>query len=128
MYTCKFAITTSVDGQENAMIRMGQFNISGGEFLLTYQEENASVSVSIKKGIVLIDRYGDYSLHLTLEQGKTVEGNIGIGDSSGTVLAKTHHIKYSMERGVFKLSLGYDLLFGDETQKMRLKLRGQIKG
>ena len=128
MYTCKFAITTSVDGQENAMIRMGQFNISGDEVLLTYQEEGAAVSIVLKKGIAVIDRRGDYSLHLTLEQGKTVEGNIGIGGSCGTVLAKTHHLKYSMERGVFKLSLGYDLLFGEETQKMRLKLRGQIKG
>ncbi len=127
MYTCKFAITTLVDGQENAMIRIGQLNISGGEISLMYQEESASVSIVLKKGIAVIDRRGDYSLHLTLEQGKTVEGNIGIGGSYGTVLAKTHHIKYSMDRGMFTLSLGYDLLFGDETQKMRLKLRGQIK-
>ena len=67
-------------------------------------------------------------MRLHLEEGKTKESGLGIGGAEGNVLTKTHRVKYSLERNVFKLSLRYDLIFmKDEVQKMKLNLKAQIK-
>ena len=127
MQACKLTITTAVDGQETTLARAGQIEISDGKATLTYQEETAQVSISLQKGEAVVERQGDYALTLFLQQGKTLEGKIGLGESSGVVAVKTYHVKYSIERNLFRLALRYDLLFGEGIQKMQLRIRAQIK-
>ena len=124
---CNFRITTTVDGQENTVLRSGQIEEVEDGFLLFYSEESANVTIRLGKGFAVIDRQGDYSLHILLKLGKTQEGLLGLGGSQGKVLVQTHHLKYGLEGRSFKLSVGYDLLFGEEKQKMRLHLRAQIR-
>ena len=124
---CNFKITTTVDGQENTVLRSGQIEELEDGFLLLYNEENAQVSIRLGKGFAVIERQGDYSLHILLKLGKTQEGLLGLGGSQGKVLVQTHHLKFGLDGRAFKLAAGYDLLFGEEKQKMRLHLRAQIR-
>ena len=76
----------------------------------------------------MIDRQGDYSLRLRLEEGKTTESFFGIGASEGKILVKTHRVKHLFEGVTLKLSLRYDLIFAEnEVQKMKLNATAQIK-
>ncbi len=128
MQVCNFIITSSIDGEENTVTRKGTIDICNDtDVLLRYDEENAKVCITLQKGLAVVDREGDYSLHLLLEQGKTTDGRIGLNASAGNVPVQTHRVKYSWERNVFKLSLGYALLFGEEKQKMQLNIRAQIR-
>ena len=127
MLDCKLTITTAVDGQETTLVRAGEIEILDETVSLTYREESAQVRVSLQKREAIIERRGDYVLLLPLQEGKTLEGKIGLGESAGSVAVKTYHVKYSVERNIFKLALRYDLLFGEEIQKMQLRIRAQIK-
>lgn len=128
MQACRFTITTAVDEKENTVIYYGKIDVSETMVVLTYEEGASQICITLQKGIALIDRQGDYSLRLHLEEGKTKESGLGIGGAEGNVLTKTHRVKYSLERNVFKLSLRYDLIFmKDEVQKMKLNLKAQIK-
>ena len=128
MQPCKFTITTSVDEKETTVIYEGKIDVSDTMVVLTYQEGGSQICITLQKGIALIDRQGDYSLRLRLEEGKVHESALGIGGAEGKVLTKAHRVKYSREGNVFKLSLRYDLIFmEDEVQKMKLNLKGQIK-
>lgn len=128
MQACEFKITTTVDEKENTIIYDGKIDVSDTMVVLTYQEGASQVCITLQKGVAFIDRQGDYTLRLHLEEGKLHESGLGIGGAEGNVLTKTHRVKYSLEGKVFKLSLRYDLIFmADEVQKMKLNLRGKIK-
>ncbi len=128
MQTCKFTITSAFDGEENTVIRQGKIEFSENTALLRYEEESAKVCITLQKGEAIIVRQGDYSLRLTLEQGKSTEGSIGLGGADGKIDIQTHTVKYTKERNVFKLALRYDLIFSqEERQKMQLNLRATIK-
>ena len=105
MQACRFTITTAVDEKENTVIYYGKIDVSETMVVLTYEEGASQICITLQKGIALIDRQGDYSLRLHLEEGKTKESGLGIGGAEGNVLTKTHRVKYSLERNVFKLSL-----------------------
>jgi uncharacterized beta-barrel protein YwiB (DUF1934 family) len=129
MQACKFIITTTVDEKENTVVHNGNLSVEDTMTKLTYAEERAHVCITLQKGIALIERQGDYTLRLRLEEGKTHVGVLGIGGAEGNVSIKTHRVKYSLENGVFKLSLGYDLIFsGKEIQKTKLNLKAHIRG
>jgi len=128
MQVCNFIITSSVDGDENTVMRKGTIEFcKSGDVLLRYDEENAKVCITLQKGVAIVDREGDYSLYLLLAQGKETDGRIGLNGSNGIVPVQTHRVKYSLEGSVFKLSLGYALLFGEEKQRMQLNLRAQVR-
>ena len=128
MQACKFTITTSVDGIENTVSHVGSIDVSEERVTLTYKENDSQVCITLQKGRAQIDRRGDYSLSLRLEEGKTLESALGIGGTEGGVFIKTHRVKYSLDGNIFKLSLRYDLIFSEEElQKMKLNLKGIIK-
>ena len=128
MQTCSFIIHSSVDGVESAVTRKGTIEFCDNQSVrLSYDEENARVCIALEKGLAVVDRAGDYTLHLILRQGKIEAGSLGLNGSDGNISVQTHRVKYSLEQNVFKLSLGYDLLFGEERQKMQLNLRVQIR-
>ena len=128
MQACKFTIITAVDEKENTVTYDGKIDIGDAIIVLLYEEGASQVCITLQKGVALIDRQGDYSLRLRLEEGKAKESGLGIGGSEGTILTKTHRVKYSFANNIFKLSLCYDLIFSEgEAQRMKLNLKGLIK-
>lgn len=128
MQPCKFAITTSIDEQENSVTYVGTINACEEGIHLAYKDGEANVSITLQKGVVIIDRQGDYALHMRLEEGKKTESLLSIGGSQGSVLTQTHYVKYALEGNRFRLSLRYDLIFSEaEIQKTKLNLKGQIR-
>ena len=127
MQACRFTITTSVDETENTITREGTIQIEDGVCTLRYKEENAMVGITLQKGTARIDRDGDYSLQMRLEEGKITQSLLSIGGTQGEIVTKTHRVKYAQEGKIFKLSLCYDLIFSEEVQKTKLNLKGQIK-
>lgn len=128
MQSCKFTITTSVDEQENTVVYDGKIDLGEVNTVLTYEDGGSRVCITLQKGMAFIDRQGDYSLRLRLEEGETHESGLGINGAEGKVFTRAHRVKYTFDRNIFKLSLRYDLIFTEnEVQKMKLNLKAQIK-
>ena len=128
MQTCKFTITTAVDGEENTLIKQGSIDFSQEGVVLRYEDEGAKVCIRLQKGKADVLRQGDYSLSLPLEEGKTTDGRLGLGGADGTIAVQTYTVKYAKDGKVFKLALRYDLLFSrEERQRMQLNLRATLK-
>jgi uncharacterized beta-barrel protein YwiB (DUF1934 family) len=128
MQSCKLTITTSVDEQENTVVYDGKIDKGEANTVLTYEDGASRVCITLQKGVAFIDRQGDYSLRLRLEEGETHESNLGINGAEGKVFTRAHRVKYTLDRNIFKLSLRYDLIFTEnEVQKMKLNLKAQIK-
>ena len=122
MQACKVTIATTVDGKTTEIVRDGEMSIENNGVKLRYTEENAQVLLCYEKGEVVIDRQGDYTMRLRMKKGETCDGVLGIGGSQGAIQTKTDRLAYSLKDDSFMLSLHYDLLIGNETQKMRIRL------
>jgi uncharacterized beta-barrel protein YwiB (DUF1934 family) len=122
MKACKVTIITNTDGQENTVVRDGYMELSLSKVSITYQEENAVVSLRLQEENAEIERKGDYSLHLKLKRGKLEDGQIGLGGSCGKIQTLAHRIQCSVTKDSVLAALRYDLLFGEEKQEMQLRL------
>ncbi len=122
MQACKVTIATTVDGKTTEIAREGKMSLSNGGAKITYAEEDAVVTLCFENGEVAIDRQGDYTMRLLMKKGETCEGVLGIGGAEGRVQTQTQRLAYSLKDNSFMLSLHYDLLIGNETQKMRIRL------
>lgn len=121
---CQVTVTTTVDGKKTRVVRLGDLQITPEQVLLTYEEDNALVSVRKQERMVEIVRKGDYSLCIRLEKNKTLDGSLGLGDSEGRIQAKTERIGYSISSNAFSLQLKYTLLMG-EPQNMQVKIEAK---
>lgn len=126
MEECRLSITTQANGEENGIIRKGKILLSPLSAQINYCEENAEVCLKLQNNRAIIERVGDYTLSLLLEEGKQTEGKIGIAGSMGNVGVYTHRVSYSSSKDSVLLSLHYDLLFGEEKQVMKLRLLARI--
>ena len=126
MQNCKITIISRTDGKETKTLRDGKIEISEGKILLAYAEENASTTMLLEGDGAKIRREGDYTLYLDLKNGETLEGTLGIGGSSGAILVKTRHVAYSVKQHSLLLNLQYELLFGEGTQTMSLRIRANF--
>ena len=122
MRNCQISITTVVDGNETQFSTKGKMESLPLGARLTYTEENAIVGLEINGNEAKIVRTGDYTLSITLKQGKNANGSIGIGGSSGELSTYTHKLAYSAQENSLLLSLVYDLTIGGEKQEMRLRI------
>ncbi len=122
MQACRVTIATTVDGKTTEIVRDGKMLLDYACAKIYYEEENANVAVSFENGQVFIEREGDYTMRLMMKKGETCDGVLGIGGSEGYVQTKTERIAYSLKEDSFMLSMHYDLLIGNETQKMRIRL------
>ena len=82
----------------------------------------ASGRLIFEKDGVKLERRGDYALSLLLRQGEISEGALSFGESVGTIRVHAHKIGYSIGADCLLASLRYDLIFGEERQKMKLRL------
>ena len=128
MQDCYITITTEVDGNENTITRQGQWETSVNSVKLHYCEDNAQIFLQLVNGGAYIKRIGDYTLALPLEEGKLLKGTIGIGGSEGEVQTYTRRLSYSLKKDSLLLSLHYDLIISNESQKMKLRLLVKNKG
>ncbi len=122
MAICRLTICTRVDERENKIVRMGKIEEKEGEVLLRYREEDAEICLFLKGKSAEIHREGDYSLFLPLIVGERSEGRLGFGGTQGRVEIHTCAVEYSFADNGGTLFLDYDLLFGDEAQKMQLEI------
>ena len=128
MQDCRLTIITSTDGQENTVGYDGKIDVCEGVVRLIYNEKDAAICITAQKGLVVIERTGDYSLRLHLEEGKKTDGLLGIGGAVGKVQTETYRAKYLLDECVLKLSLRYNLIFSAmEVQEMKLNIKAQIK-
>ncbi|MBR2023988.1 MAG: DUF1934 domain-containing protein [Clostridia bacterium] len=119
---CKISITTTVDGEETQATRTGSLRISFSEILLSYGEENGSVTLKIQKDRAEITRSGDYSMRLPLLRERRTQGKIGVLGSEGDVEIYTERLAYSTTDTSLMLSMHYDLIFCSDVQKMQIRL------
>lgn len=126
MQKCVVNITTTADGAENTIIREGKMSLSESLVKLTYREENALICMELKENTARMERSGDYSLKIFLENGKAGQGEIGINGVSGSIGTFTDRILYSVTEDSLHAVLHYDLLIAGQRQKMRLNLRAKF--
>jgi uncharacterized beta-barrel protein YwiB (DUF1934 family) len=122
MKKCRIQISTITDGNRQEIVREGEFLLLPRSAVLCYNEDSTQVNIRIDSEKALVERNGDYYLSLRLEKGKTTEGILGIGGNEGKILSQTHELEYRISESMLVLSLVYDLIFGDERQKMHLRL------
>ena len=125
MRKCRVTITTSVDGQENTIVKEGEMELSLASVTLIYREENAVTRIFVEAEKAEIERIGDYTMRLYLIRGELTEGEIGLGGSSGNIQSFTHRIQYSVTEKSLLLSLCYDLMISGEVQKMQIRLNAR---
>ena len=125
MQKCLVTITTSADGVENTITREGKMLLSEERVQLCYREEGALICVEFFGNSVRMERSGDYTLKLVLNNGKAGEGEIGINGASGSVGTFTDRILYSMTEKCLHAVLHYDLIIAGQRQKMRLNINAK---
>ncbi len=126
MQNCQLKITTTVDGQSNTILRAGQMELSKTA-TLSYEEEGARVQIVLFEKGALLERFGEYALRLPLRVGETCAGTLSFGDSAGEILVKTLEIERIFGDADLEIRLHYELLFGEETQDMCLRIRAKEK-
>lgn len=127
MQKCHLTITTETDGKEERFSRDGELYLSPLKTTVCYREENAQVSLSLENNRAIVERKGDYEMSLSLFEGETTEGSLGIAGANGRISTRTHRVAYSTTKEALLLSLHYDVLFGTEIQRMRLRLYARVK-
>lgn len=127
MQACYLTITTVADDVENKLSKDAEIDLGIQSAVLRYHEENAVVDLEVRGGNITIRRQGDYSLFLPLKNGETTLGTLGIGDSQGELRLYTHKVNYTINEESLLLLLQYDMIMGEETQKMKLRLHARLK-
>ncbi len=127
MQACYLTITTTADGVETKVSKTAEINLGIQSAELRYQDEGAFVHLSLRGESVTIERQGDYTLFLSLNRGETTVGTVGIGGSYGEIRLYTHKVQYTLNEESLLLLLRYDMLIGEETQEMSLRLLAKLK-
>ena len=127
MQACYLTITTTADGVETKVSKTAEMDLEIQSAKLRYQDEGALVNLSVQGECVTIERQGDYTLFLPLTRGETTVGKLGIGGSCGELRLYTHKVQYTITEESLLLLLRYDMLMGEETQEMSLRLLAKLK-
>ena len=118
-------IVTVADGVESRIRRNAEMELKPLSAVLRYKEENSLVTVRIENGKVFLARQGDYSLFLPLEEGKTLIGTLGFGSSEGEISVTAERVGFSLGEKSLLANLKYTLDFGQEKQKMQIRLNAR---
>lgn len=126
MQKCRITIASVVDGRESEIVRTGEMESGGLTCKIIYQDGQATVEMLVKQGETIIVRKGDYDMRLTLREGETCVGTLGIMGTQGQVQTQTHKLCYSLTERSLLLSAQYDLLFETERQAMKIRLHAKV--
>lgn len=127
MLPCNLTIVTSADGKESTFSQNAKMELSPLSAILCYNQSDACVCIRLEKGQVFIERRGDYTLRLTLAEGETRPGAIGLSDAEGKIMVTTHRIGYTIKERSFLLSMKYTLHFDGGSQEMKIRLVAREK-
>ncbi len=125
MRICKLTIVSSADEQTSKTVRMGKWENADEGVRLFYREASAQVELVISGDRATVNRQGDYSLRLPLIVGAQTQGMLCVSGSEGALPVYTRSVTCVNRRDGFELLLEYELLFGEERQRMILKITAQ---
>lgn len=126
LQNCTVEISTTVDGVETQIKRKGKLGLFPRSVELSYTDENANVQLRLQGETATIERTGDYTLRLCLENGQTRSGWLGIGGAEGELQVFTRKIAYLIGKNSLLASLQYTLRIGDEPQEMKLRISARV--
>ena len=127
MKTCYLTIKSIVDGAENSFFADGKLERVDEKIKLSYCDDSALIRLTFYDGKARVDREGDYTLCLELAQGETTRGEIGINGNVGDLEICTHAIEFAHFGDGLTARLRYDILLGDDEQKMELHVQAKMK-
>lgn len=127
MKNYRLLLKSIVDGESSLLSVDAELEVVDGKTCLRYRQEPADICVTFHQDKAWIERQGDYALRLCLCEGERTEGELGIGGSVGALQTHAHAVECDFSDGELSARLRYDLLFGEELQKMELFFRAKQK-
>ena len=115
-------IVTTVDGTESRFSSKAEMEISSVSAVLCYKETNAIITITVDRNEVLIERKGDYDMHLLLRENERTNGVLSIAGNEGNIEIFTERLAYSIGKNSLLMQIYYTLIFGKEKQDMRLRI------
>ena len=125
MRKCSLTIVTTVDGQETSFSSEAELEGTLLFARLQYMQDGAKTILQFKDRKVFIQRKGDYSMQLHLEEGKTTLGQLTIGTNVGEFPITTKRIAYTITEKSLLASLHYQLMFEGAIQEMKIRLNAR---
>ena len=124
----RLSISTKIDdGEETTSSFDAKILINALSAEIHYHDGNSFSSIYVDVQGVKISRKGEYTIDLTLEEGKTTVSKLGFGDSTGEITTITEKVSYSLTENSILLSLKYALVFSaNEIQRMKIRLLAKI--
>lgn len=92
---------------------------------LRYMQNTDVTVLSFENQTVTVAREGDYSMRLTLKEGKTLEGKFILNGNEGVFPVQTQKVAYAITEQSLLASLHYKLLFDGGAQEMKLRLNAR---
>ena len=127
MRNCFLTIVTNADGRESTFSTNAELKLTPLTAHLRYVQDGAMIELFFENRRVTINRQGEYSLSLHLEEGQCTKGTLGFQDNVGEMLVKTQKIAYAITDKSLLASLSYTLLFDGANQEMKLRLNAREK-
>lgn len=128
MKACVVKISTVIDGVERSVQKSGEMSLDTLSATLVYNEDGATVTLTLENDVLDVLRVGDYSLQLRIEEGKEHFGKLGIGGSIGEIAIRTKKLTYSLTRNSWLLLAKYTLLTGGEPQETSIRIQAKFRG
>jgi uncharacterized beta-barrel protein YwiB (DUF1934 family) len=128
MKACVVKISTVIDGVERSVQKSGEMSLDTLSATLVYNEDGATVTLTLENDVLNVLRVGDYSLQLRIEEGKEHFGKLGIGGSMGEIAIRTKKLTYSLTRNSWLLLAKYTLLTGGEPQETSIRIQAKFRG
>lgn len=128
MKACIVKISTVIDGVERSVQKSGEMSLDTLSATLVYNEDGATVTLTLENDVLDVLRVGDYSLQLRIEEGKEHFGKLGIGGSIGEIAIRTKKLTYSLTRNSWLLLAKYTLLTGGEPQETSIRIQAKFRG
>ena len=125
MQKCSLTIVTTADGQETNFSCEAELEIAPLSACLHYLQDGAKNMVRFADRKVTIQREGDYSMQLLLEEGKTHQGKLLLGGNEGSFPVMAKKVAYAITDKSLLASLHYFLMFDGEAQEMKIRLNAR---
>ena len=125
MQKCSLTIVTDVDGEKTTFSCKAEMELTPLSARLRYMQNTDVTVLSFENQTVTVAREGDYSMRLTLKEGKTLEGKFILNGNEGVFPVQTQKVAYAITEQSLLASLHYKLLFDGGAQEMKLRLNAR---
>ena len=120
-------ITTVIEGNQTQVEYAAQMRLQEDSVLLIYEDGGARVQISFERGVLQINRQGDYQMQLTLKKGELQSGSLGIGGQSGEVATHTQKLTSKIKAGGWLCTAKYALIIGGQPQVTSVRMYAAVK-